>query len=143
MPEAQPNSSAAVVLRERRLSEADVRNCVKPEDRIACSSWALETHGQGRATTWEFLPDGDYYGIPYGCLVVRGLENVFVAGRNLSATHAAQASARVAGPCFAMGEAAGVAAAMAARGNVRSRDVPIGELQRILERQGAILTPAL
>lgn len=128
---------------EEVLTEEAVRNCVKPKSRIACTSWPLETHQGGRGTTWEFLPDGDYYGIPYGCLVVRGLENVFVAGRNLSATHAAQASARVAGPCFAMGEAAGVAAAMAARGNVRSRDVPIGELQRILERQGAILTPAL
>ena len=128
---------------EEVLTEEAVRNCVKPTSRIACTSWPLETHQGGRGTTWEFLPDGDYYGIPYGCLVVSGLENVFVAGRNLSATHAAQASARVAGPCFAMGEAAGVAAAMAARGNVRSRDVPIGELQRILERQGAILTPAL
>ncbi len=72
-----------------------------------------------------------------------GLENVFVADRNLSATHAAQASARVAGPCFAMGEAAGVAAAMAVRENVASRDVPVDELQCVLERQGAILTPAL
>ena len=51
---------------ERTLTEADVRGCVKPDDRIACSSWALESHGQGRATTWEFLPDAEWYGIPYG-----------------------------------------------------------------------------
>jgi hypothetical protein len=42
-----------------------------------------------------------------------------------------------------MGEAAGVAAAMAVRENVASRDVPVDELQCVLERQGAVLTPAL
>lgn len=128
---------------EEVLTEEAVRNCAKPQNRIACTSWPLETHQGGRGTAWEFLPDGDYYGIPYGCLVVHGLENVFVAGRNLSATHAAQASARVAGPCFAMGEAAGVAAAMAARQETRGKDVPVDELQRTLEREGALLTPKL
>lgn len=126
---------------ERTLSEADVRACVKPDDRIACSSWALESHGQGRATTWEFLPDAEWYGIPYGCLVVRGFDNLLVAGRNLSASHGAQASARVAGPCIAMGEAAGIAAALALSGQVAMRDVPAPAVQRALERQGAILTP--
>ena len=89
-----------------------MRACVKPADRIACCSWPLENHSAGRATSWEFLPDADYYGIPYGCLVVKGFDNLLVAGRNLSATHIAHASARVAGPCFAVGEAAGMAAAM-------------------------------
>ena len=127
---------------EEVLTEEAVRSCTKPQNRIACTSWPLETHQGGRGTTWEFLPDGEYYGIPYGCLVVSGLENVLVAGRNLSATHVAQASARVAGPCFAMGEAAGVAAAMAAGVDVRASDVPVDRLQWTLERHGAILTPA-
>ena len=93
-----------------------MRACVKPADRIACCSWPLENHSAGRATSWEFLPDADYYGIPYGCLVVKGFDNLLVAGRNLSATHIAHASARVAGPCFAVGEAAGMAAAMSVQG---------------------------
>ncbi len=126
---------------ERTLTEADVRACAKPADRIACSSWALESHGRGRATAWEFLPDGEWYGIPYGCLVVKGLDNLLVAGRNLSAAHAAQASARVAGPCIAMGEAAGVAAALAVPDRVAMRDVSVGAVQRTLERHGAILSP--
>lgn len=126
---------------ERTLTETDVRTCVKADDRIACSSWALESHGQGRATTWEFLPDGEWYGIPYGCLVVRGFDNLLVAGRNLSASHAAQASARVAGPCLAMGEAAGTAAALALTGQIAMRDVPVSAVQGALEQQGAILTP--
>ena len=126
---------------ERTLTEADVRACVKPDDRIACSSWALERHGQGRATTWEFLPDAEWYGIPYGCLVVRGFDNLLVAGRNLSASHAAQASARVAGPCIAMGEAAGIAATLALSARVAMRDVPVPAVQQALERHDAILTP--
>ena len=129
-----------LVLGEKTLTEGDVRGCVKPEDRIACTAWPLESHTGGRGTNWEFLPDGDYYGIPYGCLAVKGLGNLLVAGRNLSATHVAQASARVAGPCFAMGEAAGIAAAMAWRKDVDVRSVPVAPLQEELERQGAILT---
>ena len=109
---------ARVGVRETRLihgdavlTEAHVRECVKPVDRIACSSWPLETDGRGPVTNWEFLPDGEHYGIPWGCLVVKGFDNLLVAGRNLSATHAAQASVRVTGPSMAMGEAAGAAAA--------------------------------
>ena len=123
------------------LTEAMVRGCVKPEDRIACTAWPLETHGAGTATQWDFLPDGDYYGIPWGCLVVRGLDNLFVAGRNLSATHPAQASARVVAPCMAMGEAAGLGAAMALSEGASARRVPVAALQARLASAGAILTP--
>jgi hypothetical protein len=141
---------ALVGIRETRLiegletlTEAAVRQCEKPSDRIACTAWPLEHHGAGRGTQWEFLPDGDWYGIAYGCLVVKGFDNLFVAGRNLSATHIAQASARVAGPCFAMGEAAGSAAAMACAAGRVAAAVDVPQLQAALERNGAILNPAL
>lgn len=141
---------AMVGIRETRLvkgmqtlTEEAVRNCRKPDDRIACTAWPLESHGGGRGTNWEFLPDGEWYGIPYGCLVVAGFGNLLVAGRNLSATHLAQASARVAGPCFAMGEAAGTAAALSLRAASTAAELDVATLQSELERQGAILTPAL
>ncbi len=139
---------ARVGVRETRLvhgdavlTEAHVRGCVKPTDGIACSSWPLETHGRGPVTSWEFLPDAGYYGIPWGCLIVKGFDNLLVAGRNLSAEHAAQASARVAGPCMAMGEAAGTAAAMAVGLEGQVRHVDVGQLQARLVSHGAILTP--
>lgn len=139
---------ARVGVRETRLvhgdavlTESHVRGCAKPGDRIACSSWPLETHGSGPVTNWEFLPDGGYYGIPWGCLVVKGFDNLLIAGRNLSAEHAAQASARVAGPCMAMGEAAGTAAAMGVALDGGVRGIDVGRLQASLERHGAILTP--
>ncbi|MEO5694735.1 MAG: FAD-dependent oxidoreductase [Usitatibacter sp.] len=127
---------------EAMLTEAQVRGCEKPADRIACSSWPLENHGRGRSTAWEFLPDGEWYGIPWGCLVVKGFDNLLVAGRNLSAEHAAQASVRVAGPCMALGEAAGMGAvASLAHGGIM-RAVNVEVLKGQLEGKGAILTPA-
>ena len=63
-------------------------------------------------------------------------------GRSLSADRAVQGAARVMPFCFAMGEAAGLAAAMAARGSGRTRDVDIAELQARLRAQGAWLDPA-
>lgn len=128
---------------EKLLTEAAVRACSKPADRIACCAWPLESHGEGRNTNWEFLPDADWYGIPYGCLVARGFRNLLMAGRNLSATHLAQASARVAGPCFAMGEAAGTAAVLMQDSAVDAAVLSIDALQTHLESRGAILTPCL
>ena len=126
---------------EKTLKEADVRGCLKPSDRIACAAHALEKHGTGRGTIWDFLPDGEWYGIPYGCLVVKGFENLLVAGRNLSATQMAHASARIGGACLAMGEAAGTAAALSLGHKAVPRAVPIKKLQSELVRQGSILTP--
>ena len=139
---------ARVGVRETRLvhgdqvlTEAHVRAGIRPPDGIACSSWPLETHGRGRDTQWDFLPDGRCYGIPYGCLVVKGFDNLLVAGRNLSATHAAQASVRVAGPCMAMGEAAGTAAAASLSAGDDVRAVDVTALRAKLQRHGAILDP--
>lgn len=58
---------------------------------------------------------GESHGVPYRCLTPRGLPNVLVAGRSVSCDRAVQGSVRVMPVCLAMGEAAGVAAHMAAR----------------------------
>lgn len=41
-------------------------------------------------TNWELLPDDEYQGIPFGCLVVSGFNNLLVAGPNLSVAQATQ-----------------------------------------------------
>jgi hypothetical protein len=63
-----------------------------------------------------FFAERDYFEIPLGCLCPMGLNNVLAAGRCLSATPGALASARVIGTCLATGWAAGVAAAWQADG---------------------------
>ncbi len=78
----------------------------------------------------------DYY-MPYRALLPKQIDNLLVAGRHYSATSAAQKMSREIPPCMAMGEAAGVAAALALQSNVTVRHVDIPTLQRTLRAQGA------
>jgi hypothetical protein len=78
----------------------------------------------------------DYY-YPYRSLLPRGIDNLLVAGRHYSATQAAQKISREIPPCMAMGEAAGVAAALALDAGVNVRHVDVKAVQRALRAQGA------
>jgi hypothetical protein len=77
--------------------------------------------------------------IPYGCIVPRKLDNLLAAGRNLSCDVTSHSALREIPECWVLGQAAGVAAALAVRANRRVRDVPIGEIQVQLREQGAII----
>jgi hypothetical protein len=85
---------------------------------------------------------GESYGIPYRTLVVKGLKNVWVAGRCISVDRYVQASVRVMPGCYITGQAAGLAAAMAAQQNVAAQDVPVDELQSKLKAMGGYLPNA-
>jgi hypothetical protein len=86
------------------------------------------------------LPNGQSHGIPYRCLLPQKINNLIVAGRALSAERAVQGATRVMPVCFALGEAAGLAAAMAATMPVSDvRQVSVPELQRQLRAHGAWL----
>jgi hypothetical protein len=69
----------------------------------------------------------------------RGVDRLLVAGRCISASRKALASARITGTCMAMGQAAGTAAALAARSNHAPRSLDVSELRNTLRQQGAIL----
>jgi hypothetical protein len=97
------------------LGEDEVLGARKGNDGIGRCAWPIELHAEGGETVWKFLPRGDYYTIPFGCLVPEGTENVLAAGRCISATREGFASVRVIGPCMLEGQAAGVAAAEALR----------------------------
>lgn len=112
------------------------------EDVIALAGYPVDIHSpvgadgpfnDGVATT------ANAYEIPFRSLLPQDLDNVLVSGRCLSATHEALAAVRVMPPCFAMGEAAGLAAAMASSDHHPPRDVDVRELQRRLLRQNAYL----
>ena len=120
------------------LTLDDVMNEGRFDDAVACSAWPLEEHTADRGTRWVWLEPGTYYQIPYRCLLPEGLDGLLVVGRCSSASHDAHASMRVAAVCMALGEAAGVAATMAAEsGDLRA--VNTNELQRTLKNQGAFL----
>lgn len=79
------------------------------------------------------------YNIPYRSLLPRGLDNLLVAGRCISADHRAHHATKEIPPCMATGEAAGAAAAVAASEGLSVRNVDVQALQKRLRAQGAIL----
>jgi hypothetical protein len=95
-----------------QLTRDDVLSGKKFDDGVARASWPIELWEEGRlGATYEWLDDRAHYDIPLRCLQARDVDNLFVAGRCMSATHEALGSARVIGTCLATGEAAGRAAA--------------------------------
>jgi hypothetical protein len=86
---------------------------------------------------------GESHGIPYRCLTPRGLKNVLVAGRSISCERTVQSSIRVMPVCLCMGEAAGIAAAHAARMPAPDvRAVDVRRLQMRLRDEGGYLPAA-
>ncbi len=112
----------------------------KFRDGIARSNYPVDIHSPtGAGTVIQWPPEGDYYEIPYRCLLPVGVDNLLVAGRCVSSTHEGQAALRIIPTCFAMGQAAGTAAALAAAKGIAPREVRAGELRRVLREQGQIV----
>jgi FAD dependent oxidoreductase len=122
-----------------RLTREDVLTGRRFDDDIGLCGAPIEDHRVGAGTTWQYLPEGSTVGIPYRTLLVRDSTNVLIAGRCFSATHDAHASVRSMAQCMAMGQAAGTAAGLAAVTRVALRDLPIGDLQDRLRKDGAIV----
>lgn len=125
---------------EYRLTKQDVLSARKFDDAIAICGAPIEDHHAGNSTNWEYLPDGETYGIPYRCLLPQQVDNLLVIGRCLSADHDAHASVRSMGQCMAMGQAAGVAAHLALTNQTAPRELPISMLQNHLQSIGAVLS---
>jgi FAD-dependent oxidoreductase family protein len=107
------------VIGRYRLTREDVLGGRRFDDGVARASWPIELWEEGRlGATYEYLEDGQTYDIPLRSLRARDLDNLFVAGRCMSATHEALGSARVIGTCLAAGEAVGRAAAEHAEGRL-------------------------
>ncbi len=132
------------ILGEYVLTEEDLDAGVVFEDAVACGSWPIDI-SKGSDIGGSFVdrrsvrPTANYYTIPYRSLVPRGVDGLVVSGRCLSATHEAAAAVRTEPPCFAMGQAAGTAAAMAALERTTPRAVDSGRLRSRLEQQGAFV----
>jgi hypothetical protein len=124
-----------------QLSGEDVLSCASFADSIGVNGWPIEAHVAGDVI-FKFPPIPESRGfneLPYRMLVPEGVDNLLVAGRCASMTHEGQSAARVSGGCFAMGEAAGSAAALALSGNTLPRDIAVDKLQQALQRQGAFI----
>src|SRR5947209_10007606 len=123
------------------LSGEDVLSCASFPDSIGVNGWPMESHVRGDVI-FKFPPIPQSRGfneLPYRMLTPEGVDNLLVAGRCASMTHDGQSAARVSGACFAMGEAAGAAAALALDGNAMPRDIAGEKLQQQLKQQGAFI----
>ena len=94
---------------------------------------------RGQALASSYLPPGEYYDIPYGCLVAKDVSNLLVSGRCVSASHEAMSSLRVIATCFAIGEAAGIAGALSVQDEKDPGDLDIAKIQQRLRDNGVPL----
>ena len=93
------------------LTGADVLAGRKFPDAVARGAWPIEQWDAKGAVRFKYLPAGTHYEIPARSLRAARVENLFMAGKTLSADVDAIASARVMGCCLATGAAAGNLAA--------------------------------
>jgi hypothetical protein len=109
-------------IRQTRLLIGDY---VVTKDDVMDRVWFPDTVARGR----------DYY-TPYRSMLPKGLEGIVVAGRHYSATESAQKNSREIPPCMAMGQSAGIAAAIAANRGIGLRAVPVAEICARVRAQG-------
>ncbi|MDD6735930.1 MAG: FAD-dependent oxidoreductase [Clostridiales bacterium] len=122
------------------LTADELFNFVDFEDTIALGNYPIDIHNPaGKGTTIIHIEDNKYYRIPYRSLLPKEYDNMLVAGRCLSATHEAQSSVRIMPICACLGEAAGVAAAIAYKTNKNAHTVDITDLRSKLIENGAAL----
>ncbi|MBR5868119.1 MAG: FAD-dependent oxidoreductase, partial [Clostridia bacterium] len=109
------------------LTQNEVAAEGKFRDTVAFGGWPMDDHHPAGIATKEspniFHPAPEQYGIPYRCLYSRNIANLFCAGRNISATHAAMSSTRVMATCALLGQAVGTAAAIALQDHLSPRGV--------------------
>ena len=106
-------------------------------DGIARGAYHLDIHSPDHAGLETKRPQ--IYHIPLRCLLVRGFSNLLVAGRGISATHEALSSTRITPISGALGEAAGVAAAISSLSEVPVRAIPVAKIQDILVQTNCLI----
>ena len=122
------------------LAADDLRNGRRFSDVIAVGAYPIDMHpATGAGLDFETLGKDHSYRIPYRAIVPAGFDNVLVAGRGISSTHEAHASTRVMPNTMAIGQAAGIAAAMIAESNIGARELPVERMQAKLREANAYL----
>ena len=122
------------------LTQEDLKGLCRFEDSVALGNYDIDIHNPaGSGTSHYFFGKGEYYTIPYRSLLPKEYTNLLVAGRCISATHEAQASIRIMPICACLGQAAGVAAAVAFHTGTNAHEVDVSAVQDKLRALGARL----
>lgn len=131
------------------LAQQDIDKDVWHEDASFTTTWAIDLHFADSVNEVHFPGEAfktrtihrwiHPYAVPYRCLYSRNIDNLFMAGRDISCTHVALGTVRVMRTTGMMGEVVGMAAAICHRHQTTPRMVYqhyLGELQQLM-RQGA------
>ena len=115
------------------LKEQDITGYVMYPDNAVPTSWSIDLHYPHKKNSEQF-PGREFlsyavqqkiypYPIPYRCFYSRNIDNLFMAGRNISVTHVALGTVRVMRTAGMMGEVVGMAAAICKKNHVKPRGV--------------------
>lgn len=115
-------------------------DCLRParfDDMVTACAYKIDIHSPtGAGAHFGLIPPPGYYHIPYRCLRARKFANLLLGSRCISGTHEAHSSYRVMAPLSGVGQAAGVAAALAIRLGKRDvRDVSAAQIRWVLREQ--------
>lgn len=123
------------------LTGQDIIEGRRFEDCIARNGYCIDIHdpkGQGWGVS-QIQSEEQSYDIPYRCIVPERIDHLLIAGRCISATAEALASARIMPSCMALGQAAGIAAALAAEKKLAPRRLDVRQVQSVLKKSGAVI----
>ena len=120
------------------MNAIDVMSSREFEDSIGCGGHHIDTDTAPYEVRAMGMSHWKYH-IPYRIMLPAKVKNLLVAGRAVSATKLASGTLRVSVSCMQMGEAAGVAAAMAARDGISPDEIDVQAMRKILIDGGAIV----
>jgi hypothetical protein len=123
---------------ETLITVNDYRSGRKFEDAICYAFYPVDLHTKSGVKP-EPLKPGIIPTVPLRALIPKGSKNIMVAGRSVSSDRLANSGLRVQAPCMAMGQAAGVAATLAAKAGTTPLAVPLAEIHRVLREHAAII----
>lgn len=129
------------LLGEFVLREQDLKQNVIYPDGSASTSWYIDQHypdpensrlfpGREYLSCGHLDPMG-FYPIPYRCFYSKDVENMFMAGRNISVSHIALGTVRVMRTTAMMGEVVGMAATICRRRKALPKDVYTTHLEQL------------
>jgi hypothetical protein len=134
------------VIGDYTLNQNDIVETRRFPDDVAYAGWSLDLHntdgfyGRDRPTTFYFFPE--IHSVPLRCLYARDLDNLWLAGRDISVTHVALGGVRLMASCGLCGEAVGIAAAAAVRAGHTCRETAerdIRAVQQAILKEGGFI----
>lgn len=128
------------IITEQVLKAEELLARKKFDDMFSQSNYPVDIHGI-KLTCEQHTSETDdgkpWYEIPYGALVVKGIDNLFITGRCLGAEFVAQSSLRIQPSARSSGEAAGIAAALCLDNNVLPKEINGAKVREIMISKGA------